>query len=394
MAQTIISMDDHVVEPQTLWTARVPAKFLDIAPRVEHGSGMRARRDAAGRLVFDEDPDRPRADWWIYEDARVPVVRSFAAAGYSGAELDMVGMTYEEMRPGCYDPAARIADMDLNAVQASLCFPNLLPRFCGQAFLEARDRDLAMICVRAYNDWLFEEWCAVAPERLFPACIVPLWDPKAAAEEIHRSSRRGGRAITFPELPTRLGLPSIHDRDGYWDPVFQACDETGTLMCVHLGSSSTITNTSPDAPKAVSASTVMVNPMLALADWLFSGVFERYPRIKMLLSEAEIGWIPCVLERADRKWEEFPSYYNHDAVRRPPSEYYYDHVFPSFISDQHGLDSLSKVGADNITFEVDYPHGDSTWPNTQDVVAKQFAHLTEGDREKILYKNAARLLGL
>src|SRR5262249_1677676 len=156
-------------------------------------------------------------------------------------------------------------------------------------------------CVRAYNDWIVEEWCGDSGGRLIPLCISPLWDSALAADEVRRNAERGAPAVTFTELPWRLGLPSIHDQDRYWDPVVAACDETDTVICMHIGSSG-LPAASADAPFAVAASNVFGFAMMSLADWLFSGLFERFPNLKIAYSEAEIGWIPALLERADRKW--------------------------------------------------------------------------------------------
>ena len=141
--------------------------------------------------------------------------------------------TFDEIRPGCWKQPERLADMDANHVEAAVCFPNVLPRFCGQAFLERDDKELAGLCVKAYNDWIIDEWCAGEGDgRLIPLTLIPLWDPAGAAEEIRRCAAKGSFAITFPENPYPLGLPSIHHPSHHWDPVFTACQETG-LDAVH-----------------------------------------------------------------------------------------------------------------------------------------------------------------
>ena len=119
------------------------------------------------------------------------------------------------MRPGSFRADDRLSDMDINGVEASQCFPNMFVRFCGQRFLSGKDPDLALLCVRAYNDWMVEEWAGPSGGRLVPLCIVPLWDAELAAEEVERNAARGVRAVCFSELPGNLGLPSIHS--GYWD---------------------------------------------------------------------------------------------------------------------------------------------------------------------------------
>jgi predicted TIM-barrel fold metal-dependent hydrolase len=282
--------------------------------------------------------------------------------------------------------------MDTNWTQASLSFPNF-PRFCGQTFLEAKDRELALLCVRAYNDWMVDEWCGDSDGALIPLGLIPLWDIEAAAAEIHRNAARGVRAVCFSEIPPKLGLPSIHT--GQWDPFFAACQETQTVVCMHIGSSSQMPATSPDAPPAVAATLSFNNAMASLSDFLFSGVLVRYPTLTLAYSEGQIGWLPYMLERADDVWREHRAWGGvADLVPEPPSTYYYRQVYGCFFRDRHGLDALDKVGVDNITFETDYPHTDSTWPNTLAVAEDLMGHLPQDAVDKICRGNAQRMLGL
>jgi len=188
------------------------------------------------------------------------------------------------MRPGCYDPIARVADMDRAGIAASLCFPSF-PRFCGQTFYEATDRELGLLCVRAYNDWMLDEWCGSAPGRLIPQIIIPLWDPQAAATEIDRCASLGARALTFSENPARLGLPSIHSRDRYWDPVFAAAAANEVVLCTHIGSSSHVPSVSDDSPSLVTfAWSFAAMSSGTTVDWWFSSVFQRFANLKIALS--------------------------------------------------------------------------------------------------------------
>src|SRR5690606_22020494 len=189
-------------------------------PRVVRLPAGELRLEGA-RYVERPGTDGPLVDYWVYEDLHLSLKRAVAAAGRPRDEMTMTGTTYDDIREGCYEPTARLKDMDVNFTQASLSFPNF-PRFCGQTFLEASDRELALLCVRAYNDWMVEEWCAGSDGRLVPLCLVPLWDAQLAADEIRRNAARGVNAVAFSEIPPYLNLPSIHS--GYWDPFFQACD--------------------------------------------------------------------------------------------------------------------------------------------------------------------------
>jgi len=250
-----------------------------------------------------------------------------------------------------------------------------------------------MLCVRAYNDWMVEEWCGDSAGALVPLCIIPLWDADAAAVEVRRNANRGVRAVCFSELPPKLGLPSIHE--GYWDPFFVACQDTGTVVCMHIGSSSQMPATSKDAPPAVAATLSFNNAMASLSDFLFSGVLVRFPTLKLAYSEGQIGWIPYLLERADDVWRDHRAWGGvRDIVPEPPSTYYYRQVFGCFFRDRHGLESLDVVGVDNITFETDYPHTDSTWPQTRQVAEELMGHLPDEVVYKIVRGNAIRMLEL
>ena len=387
----IISVDDHVVEPAHLFQRWLPQRYRADGPRVVR-SGTKPVRFVNGRFVLEEDPKGRPTDVWLYGDVRMPLRSAEAAVGLP--VMDNGGITFDEMRPGLYDPVERVKDMDLNGVEASLCFPNSIPRFCGQTFLEGKDKDLGAACVRAYNDWIVEEWSGDSGGRLIPLCMVPLWSATLAAEEVERNAARGVHAITFPENPAALGLPSIHSSDRYWDPLLAACADTRTTVCMHIGSSSKLPTTSPDAPAAVMAVLLNLNAMSSMVDWLFSGIFERFPEIVVAYSEGNIGWIPFILERSDRIWEEHKFLYAEQTLPRKPSEYYADHIYGCYISDSHGLRSLDLVGEDNITYETDYPHTDSTWPNSRDVAERELGHLTESQIEKIVRGNAIRMLSL
>ncbi len=388
----IISVDDHVVEPAHLWQTWLPEKYRAAGPRVERRGVGTMRHVGGGTYEQTFTDDGPPADCWIYEDLVYINKRHVAAVGFDRDDMSLSPITYDEMRPGCYDPKARLEDMDLNWVEASLNFPTF-PRFCGQTFTEAKDKELALACVRAYNDWMVEEWCGDSNGRLIPLIIVPLWDAELAAAEVRRNAERGCHAVCFSEIPPHLGLPSIHS--GYWDPFFRACEETATVVNMHIGSSSKMPATSADAPTAVAASLSFNNAMASMSDWLFSGKLVQFPTLKLAYSEGQMGWIPYLLERADDVWVDHRAWAGvRDLVPEPPSTYYYRNIFCCFFKDRHGLASLDVIGEDNITFETDYPHTDSTWPHTKRLAQEMLAGLSPEVVRKIVRGNAERMLAL
>ena len=400
----IISVDDHVVERPEIWTERLPRRFREVGPRVERRKIMytpmladHMENSSRNRSAFSFDDDGEWADIWFYEDLQMPILLPSACVGWDKKELRTVPILWEEMRPGCYDPVERLADMDVNGVEASLCFPNMLVRFCGQRFLAGSDKELALLCVRAYNDWIVEEWAGASGGRLVPLCIVPLWDAELAAAEVHRNAKRGVRAACFSELPVNLGMPSIHS--GFWEPFIAACAETGTTIHLHIGSGSRLTGTTEDAPTGVITMLSFVTPAMALSDWLLSGHFVRRPELRVALAESNVGWLPYVLERADNRWSEDRGYQPEwKMFDGPPSSYFARNMSCSFFNDRAGLLHIAKVGVrnnfsfDNLTFETDYPHSDGSWPESQALADELMAGLGDDDKRLLIHDNAARIL--
>ena len=392
----IISVDDHVVEPATVWTDRLPSSLHEVCPRVVRAP-VKELSFVGGKFTAipgePGDPGEP-VDWWFYEDLRRPLIRLDSAVGYDRDDVTLKGITYEDMRPGSFSVKERLEDMDINGIEASLCFPTF-PRFCGQTFLEAKDRDLALLCVQAYNDWMVEDWCGSSGGRLLPLTLVPLWDPVAAAAEVRRNADRGVHAVCFSEIPPNLGLPSIHDRDGYWLPFVEACNETRTTINMHIGSGSKMPSTSPDAPAAVGSTLTFANCCFSMVDWLMSGMFTRFTDLKVAYSEGQIGWIPYILERADTVWRENRAWGGvADKVLEPPSQLFARHVYGCFFDDAFGLASIEAIGVDNVTYECDYPHSDSTWPHTAALAAEQTAHLSDDVVYKVVRGNAIEMLSI
>ena len=331
------------------------------------------------------------AAWWHFENKRYQIKQMVACPGIPPEEVTMEGVTYDDIAPGCYDPIARLADMDINHVEASLCFPNY-PRFCGQLFSEADDLELGLLCVQAYNDWMIDEWCGSSGGRLIPLCIVPLWDAELAAKEIYRVAEKGCRAVAWSELPAWLGRPGLHG--DFWDPFLKACEETQTVICMHIGSGTKTVQTSPEAPTVVTANLIVCNSAASMIDWIFSGKFEQFPNLKLLYAESQIGWIPYFIERADDTWRTHQWAQGEKRIPKPPSHYYKKHVYSCFFKDTVGIDLLDRIGEDNVLFETDYPHQDGTFPNTLAIAEELFGHLEQETIDKIARNNAIKLFGL
>jgi predicted TIM-barrel fold metal-dependent hydrolase len=389
----IISVDDHVVEPPSVWADRLSTRDRERGPRVMKDT-CRTEYDSKTMAVrYIKGGDGPLTDWWVYGDLVKPVPKVVACAGFPLDTHTVDPINYDEMRPGCFDPKARLADMDVNRTERSLCFP-MITRFCGQMFYEAADKELALRCVEAYNDWMIEEWCGDSDGRLIPLCLIPLWDPPRAADEIRRNAARGARAITYCEMPHFIGLPSIHDPSRYWDPVFDACDETGTVVCMHIGSGSRMAEISPFGPRAANTTLTFSLAQQSLVEWLVSGLLVRFPNLKIAYSESQIGWMPFILERIDKVFHHSAYAGLDPIISQPPSTYIPGRVYGCFFDDETGIANRDAIGIRQIAFEVDYPHQDTTWPHTDAVVERIAAQVSAEELELILRQNALDMLGL
>jgi predicted TIM-barrel fold metal-dependent hydrolase len=377
----LISVDDHILEPAHLWVDRVPARDRDRAPQLIQDGAQ---------------------EYWTYDGKKMHSSGLSAVAGKSKEEFSPEPVTYAEMRPGCYDPKARIEDMDRAGILASLCFPTL-PRFCGQLFMEASDREFGFVCLQAYNDFILDEWCAAAPGRYIPLILIPMWDPLLAVKEMERCAAKGATAFAFSENPAPLGLPTIHDAGRYWDPVMAAASDIGMVASMHVGSSSQVPQIAPDSPFMANLAWGAVRTSGAMLSWLFSGMFTRHPGLKIALSEGEIGWMPYFLERAEqvvdkqRHWvAKGQTFMSHAATDVDMDTLdiralFKEHVYGCFIEDHHGIASLDELGTDNVMCETDYPHSDSTWPRCIEVAKELVCHLEPDIQHKLLRGNAERL---
>jgi predicted TIM-barrel fold metal-dependent hydrolase len=370
----LISVDDHLVEPPTLWSDRLPAKFADAGPHIIDEP-------------IDGKPDQPPSNVWLYEGIRFPQIGLNAVAGKDPTEYGTEPLRYSDMIPGCYEPHARVIDMDLDGVQAALCFPSF-PRFAGTVFLKASDKQLALLCVQAWNDFMIDEWCAAAPDRFIPIVIMPLWDPALCVAELQRTVAKGARAVSFIENPVPLGLPSYHT--DHWDGFFSACEAADVPLCLHFGSSGQSPSTAPEAPFAVTITLFGCNSMYAATDLLFSPVFHRHPNLKVAMAEGGIGWVPYLLERADYVWNRHRFYQNVDQ-RTPPSELFAKHIYGCFIDDVHGLKSRHDIGLSRILWEADYPHSDSNWPNSRKRAVEVFATIPDEEVRQMVETNSRTL---
>ncbi|CAB4639723.1 unannotated protein [freshwater metagenome] len=388
----MISVDDHVMEPKELWQEQLPASLRERGPRTVREKVKLSFK--GGHYGFERNAeDGQWCDVWLFDDLVTPTGLLHAPAGVPRDEQRNIPAVYEDFRDGTWDQTARLADMDLNHVDAAINYPNIFPRFAGQGFLERSDKDLALTCLRIYNDWMIDDWCAGAGKgRLIPLTLVPLWDPHLAAEEVRRCAAKGSYAIAFSENVAKLGQPSLYT--GAWDVLWEACQETDTSVSMHIGSSSSMPTTSDDAPLATSMSMYAQNAQGSLCDWVFSGSLERFPDLTIAYAESQVGWMPFQLERMDAVWRDGRG--DVDNVKTLPSEQVKGRVYGCVFDDLHGLINRDAVGTDHILWETDYPHSDGTFPHSRKIAHELFtaAGMNAQECRMVLRSNAVKAYGL
>ncbi|MEY2421930.1 MAG: hypothetical protein QOI95_1997 [Acidimicrobiaceae bacterium] len=372
---TIISVDDHLVEPPDMFEGRLPSKFDDRVPRIVEKDG---------------------GEHWLFEDNLIVNVGFNATAGRPTEEWSMEPTRFSEMRRGCWDIHARVKDMDLDGVQASLNFPSFLAGFAGTKFSKAKDQEFGLAVTRAWNDWHIEEWAAPYPDRIIPVQITWLSDPEIAAQEIRKNAERGFKAVSFSEDPTGHGLPSIYSR--HWDPFLAACEETDTVVCLHIGSSTRTPGVRADAPLIVPVNVLLLNAYLAAADWVWSEVPLRFPNIKIAMSEGGASWVLSMFDRLNYVYKRHAGWaLEPEQAERwkrsdvTPAEAFLRNFWFCTFDDPSAMRNLDVIGAHNVMLESDYPHSDGTWPHTQAVAEALVGHLPREEAELITYKNASRL---
>jgi predicted TIM-barrel fold metal-dependent hydrolase len=367
----LVSIDDHMIEPPDMYENHVPKKWLDQAPKVV--------RNEQG------------VDEWVFQGERTSTPFGMAATvGWPREEWGFNPGAYSELRPGCFDVHERVRDMNANGVLASMNFPTMAG-WNARTFAESHDKEVALVMLQAYNDWVIDEWCAAYPGRFIPLGIVPMWDPELAAAEVHRIAKKGCRAVSMLETPHANGYQSY--LSGYWDPVLQALCDENMVLCLHIGAGFEVINRPAEAP--IDHLMVLACQISAITaqDLLFGPTLRRFPELRVALSEGGIGWIPFYLDRVDRHFTNQGWLHGADDFGgKLPSEVFRDHILACYITDPSGLLLRDRIGIDIIAWECDYPHTDTTWPESPEFAWKEFQDSGCSDEEihKIAWQNACR----
>ena len=343
----------------------------------------RYRKDALSVRVEADGTEQ-----WYYGDIKGRHTGLNAVAGKPPEMFNMDANRFSDMRRGCYVVDERVRDMSAGGQLAGLNFPNWTG-FGGQVLNQGPDLKLNEIMIKAYNDWHVDEWCGAYPDRFIPCGILPYFDVELAAAEVRRLARKNCHAVVFSENPEALGMPSLHS--GAWDPVFKACSDEGTVLCVHIGSSSRMPPTMSDSPPTVMLTLTPVMSVTAFAEFIWADFWWRFPDLRVCLSEGDIGWMPYFVFRAQHVHER---HFGWTGKRFPPGSdpesLFRERFICCFIDEPVGLRNLEFFNIDNVCWEGDFPHSDGVWPDGPEAVAKLMSDLPDEVVKKITHQSAMK----
>ena len=368
--RNLISADSHVNEPSNLWVEGIDKEFRDRPPR-----------------VVDNPPGQRPGSYMILEGVPPIHLAQGMGAGKKPEELPKFFQesTYKDARPGGWDPAERVKDMDIDWVEADVIYTTL-----GFRMFWLKDAALQRACFRAYNDWL-AEYCSYAPNRLAGLALISLYDTDEGIKELRHYAKMGLRgAMIWCSPPEDRPYTSP-----MYDPFWAEAQELNIPISLH-----SITGVGPERRFAIKdpidrylRSTVLCHEVQrTVTTLIFSGVLERFPRLKFVSAENEVGWLTFFLQKLDQAQEEYRYLYP-TLLKLTPSEYFHRQVYATFIDDPVGVATREFIGVDNIMWSSDYPHTVSTWPNSREIVERDLRGVPEEEKQKIVRGNAARLYG-
>jgi len=360
MPLELVSADSHVNPPATMWAEHLPARFRDLAPRVER---------------TDE------GDFEVFEGVRKPVLGINAMAGKKPEEYSLMIRRLEDQRAGGYDPGARLEDMDADGVRAEVIY--------GGGPLRSQNDELRLASFAAYNDWL-AGFCSQDPKRLLGIAYLPCNSPEMAIAEAKRSAGLGLRGCVITRFPDEGEW-----FDPEWDGLWQTILDAGWAVAIHVGGKDR-----KQAMPRLDATSFMSDLLMskyamseAVSRFVLSGLLARYPDLNVVSVEGQLGWLPFTQYYLDHVWEKHRFWTKSELTERP-SFYFQRQVYATFMEDPVGLREREHIGIDNIMWASDYPHSETTWPNSSKLTEEWTSDFPEEQRKKILFGNAERLYGI
>ena len=373
LKRALISADDHVLEPPDLWTSRVSARWINRVPHVESQSDG--------------------TDCWVIEGRRFPLTGT-ATAGAGLEDRSQAPRRGAEVPRSYCEAKARLEAMNQDGVEYSVLYPTVTG-VTGEALAGIEDLDLRIACVRAYNDWLIDDWGSV-DARLIPQCLVPLTSVEAATEEVQRAVARGHRGVIFPSIPTEVGLVP-HINDAAWDPFWSLIEELEVPLCFHAGGPGPIQiapdeRLSPRLGDAFRAITRPASHIPVMVNFLLSKILLRHPKLRVVFAESALGWVAYLLEFTDHQFRE--DRVDREGYELNPSAMFRRQCYVTSWYDQTGIRTRHHIGVDNIMWSTNFPLTTSTWPDTKKFVDRGLKGVPDDERARMLWANAAELYKL
>jgi predicted TIM-barrel fold metal-dependent hydrolase len=381
----VIDVDTHLVEPHDLWTRHAPASLKDRVPQVKEHNGIRS-------WVIDGDK--------ILLKGAIPA-STLKRDGSRWPGLEFINHQFEEVHPASYRVRERVAMMDATGISAQVLYPNILG-FGGQLAVKVDDA-LRLASVEIFNDAM-AEFQVDSAKRIFPMALLPWWDVKLAVKEIERAKRLGLKGININSDPhtftTADGskLPDLSTE--HWYPMWEACEALDMPVNFHIGASEQSTDwlgqqgwpqLHRDLRAALGGAMLFINNGRVMGNLILSGLLDRYTKVKFVSVESGIGWLPFLLEAIDWEYQEVAV--NSARLRRKPSEYFSSNFYACFWFERRDLSrQIRTVGVDNVMFETDFPHPVCLHPI--DDMDRALAGLSEAEKVKVLYGNAARVYNI
>jgi len=364
MTKSAISADSHITEPPTLYIDYIDPKYRDSAPRVV------------------DDPDKGQI--YVIDGMRDTIPMSLAAAaGKDPSTLSTRGAKFEDLHRGGWDPKARAADQDRDGVAAEIIYPSV-----GMVLCNHPDMDYKHACFEAYNRWL-KEFCDGLPNRLFGMPQIVMETPELGIEEARKAKEMGFKGVMMPGDP---GYEDYHHTD--YDKFYEAMVEMEMPLSYHILTSKKDNLRDYRGPKINSFQTIIRGNQDIIGAFIFSGVFERHPKLKLVCVEADAGWAPHYMYRMDHVYKRHRYWMKCNELDRLPSEYFRENVYMTFQDDWTAFQLREHMNIERLMWANDFPHSDATWPWSQEMLAEHMADMTEWEKDRILHDNVAELYGL
>jgi uncharacterized protein len=360
----IISADSHITEPPDCYSARIDAKYKHRAPRLVH--------DARRGDVFEIEGS----------NTRIPM-SLVSAAGKRPEELTAFGAVFEKLHRGGWEPHARIEAQAEDGIAAEIIYPSV-----GMELCNIPDVDLKQACMDAYNLWL-AEFCAPYPDRLIGAAQTPVRTPQSGIEDLRRIKALGFKGVMLP------GMPGVEDYfDPMYDEFFSAVVDLDLVPSFHILTSGENLKQGYRGTRINSFMSIVRGNQDLISMFVLDGIFMRHPKLRIVSVEADGGWIPHFSYRMDHAYKRHRHWLQGRELEKSPTEYVREHVYFTFQDDHTAFQFKDHVNIERMMWANDYPHSDSTWPLSQDVLREHTQGMTTDEINLVVHDNVAGLYKL